>query len=244
MIILSVGMPRAGSGWHYNLVHDLMEATGCDDARDIRKKFGLEKILTEVNCNIGVLSARRLIMVARPALLGHTFVIKAHSGPTIWARAMIQGGLIRATYIYRDPRDAMLSAHDYGKRVLEKQGRPNAFSHLTDFQKTMDFFREYVQDWEQWIKVPNILTARYEDLLQNYEAETTKLVRFLGVQTDDEKIKQVIEKYRPSGEVQGQQGTHFFKGQIGRFRERYTEEEQKILAENFGDSLKKMGYEI
>ena len=108
----------------------------------------------------------------------------------------------------------------------------------------MDFFREYVQDWEQWIKVPNILTARYEDLLQNYEAETTKLVRFLGVQTDDEKIKQVIEKYRPSGEVQGQQGTHFFKGQIGRFRERYTEEEQKILAENFGDSLKKMGYEI
>ena len=24
MIILSVGMPRAGSGWHYNLIHDLM----------------------------------------------------------------------------------------------------------------------------------------------------------------------------------------------------------------------------
>ena len=68
MIILSAGMPRAGSGWHYNLVHDLMAVTGCDDARDIRAKYHLENILTEVNCNIGVLSLRRLALVTRPAL--------------------------------------------------------------------------------------------------------------------------------------------------------------------------------
>ncbi len=244
MIILAVGMPRAGSGWHYNLVHDLMETTGCDDAREIRTQFGLEKILTDVNCNIGVLSARRLLMVTRPALLGHTFVIKAHSGPTIWARALIQGGLLRATYIYRDPRDAMLSAFDYGKRVLEKQGRPNAFSHLTDFQKTLDFFSEYVQDWEKWMLVPGVLKARYEDLLQAYDQEAGKLVGFLGLNPADEAVKAVVEKYRPGGQVQGQQGTHFFKGQVGRFRERYSAAEQKILAEKFGPTLQKMGYEI
>lgn len=244
MIILSVGMPRAGSGWHYNLVHDLMEATGCDDARDIRAKFGLESILTDVNCNIGVLSARRLIMVTRPALLGHTFVIKAHSGPTVWARALIQGGLMRTTYIYRDPRDAMLSAFDYGKRVLEKQGRPNAFSHLTDFNKTLDFFIEYVEGWEKWMQVPGVLKARYEDLLQAYDQEVGKLVHFLGLNPTDEAIKVVVEKYRPGGQVQGQQGTHFFKGQVGRFRERYSAEEQQILADKFGSYLGKMGYEI
>jgi hypothetical protein len=244
MIILSVGMPRAGSGWHYNLVHDLMATTGCDDARDIRAKYGLQSILTEVNCNIGVLSARRLIMVARPALLGHTFVIKAHSAPTIWARALIQGGLIRATYIYRDPRDAMLSAYDYGKRVLEKQGRPNAFSHLTDFQKTMEFFSEYVRDWEKWMLVPGVLKSRYEDLLQNYDQEAHRLVRFLDVNPEDAAVKNALEKYRPAGQAQTQQGTHFFKGQIGRFRESYSAEEQKILADRFGKSLKKMGYDI
>jgi len=244
MIILSVGMPRAGSGWHYNLVHDLMATTGCDEARDIRTKYGLEKILTEVNCNIGVLSARRLVMVTRPALLGHTFVIKAHSAPTVWAKALINGGLMRATYIYRDPRDAMLSAHDYGKRVLEKQGRPNAFSHLTDFQKTLDFFVEYVEGWEKWMQVPGVLKARYEDLLQDYEVETAKLVQFLGLLPADEKVKAVVEQYRPGGQAQGQQGTHFFKGQVGRFRERYSVEEQKILADKFGKYLTKMGYEI
>lgn len=244
MIILAVGMPRAGSGWHYNLVHDLMETTGCDDAREIRKKFGLQKILTEVNCNIGVLSTRRLIMVARPALLGHSFVIKAHSAPTVTARALIRGGLMRATYIYRDPRDAMLSAFDYGKRVLEKQGRPNAFSHLTNFQKTMDFFVEYVDGWEKWQQVPHILKARFEDLLQDYDTEASKLVKFLGINDQDATVLAVVNKYRPGGQVQGQQGTHFFKGQVGRFRERYSAQEQNLLADKFGPALIKMGYDI
>jgi hypothetical protein len=243
MIILSVGMPRAGSGWHYNLVHDLMATTGCDEAREIREKFGLQGILTEVNCNIGVLSARRLIMVTRPALLGHTFVIKAHSAPTVWAKALINGGLMRATYIYRDPRDAMLSAFDYGKRVLEKQGRPNAFSHLTDFQKTLDFFVEYVEGWEKWMQIPAVFKARYEDLLQNYDNEAGKLAEFLGVDPASDNVKAVVEKYRPGGQVQGQQGTHFFKGQVGRFRERYSAQEQQILADKFGKTLRKMGYE-
>jgi len=244
MIVLSAGMPRAGSGWHYNLVHDLMATSGCDEARDIRTKYHLESILTEVNCNIGVLSLRRLVMVTRPALIGHTFVIKAHSAPTVWARALIQGGIMRATYIYRDPRDAMLSAFDYGRRILEKQGRPNAFSHLTDFQKTMAFFMEYVEGWQRWMKIPAVLNMRYEDLLQNYDIESARLARFLGLRLEDQAVKEVVQKYRPAGDVQARQGTHFYKGQVGRFRERYSTQEQKILAEKFGPYLEKMGYEV
>jgi hypothetical protein len=138
----------------------------------------------------------------------------------------------------------MLSAFDYGKRVLEKQGRPNAFSHLTDFQKTMGFFTEYVEGWEKWMQVPGVLKSRYEDLLQNYDTEAEKLVKFLGVNPGDDDVKNVVEKYRPAGQAQAQQGTHFFKGQIGRFRERYSTQEQKILADQFGRYLEKMGYEI
>ena len=134
MIVLSVGMPRAGSGWHYNLIHDLMKTTGCADVREIREKYGLQGILTEVNSNIGVLSLRRLVLVTIPALMGNTFVIKAHAGPTPWSRLLSKIGLLRVSYIYRDPRDAMLSAYEYGQRALAK-GRPNAFSHLNDFEK-------------------------------------------------------------------------------------------------------------
>ena len=242
MIVLSVGMPRAGSGWHYNLIHDLMKTTGCADAREIREAYRLQGILTEVNCNIGVLSLRRLVMVTMPALMGKTFVIKAHSAPTRWSRLLSTLGLLRITYIYRDPRDAMLSAYDYGQRAIAK-GRPNAFSHLTDFEKSVDFMEEYVRIWEKWQAEKYVLIARYEDLLMEYDTESARLVEFLQLDGSRPEIRKVVEKYRP-GQAEGQQGLHFFKGKIGRFRESYSEEEQSVLADRLGFNLQKMGYKI
>lgn len=243
MIILSVGMPRAGSGWHYNLINDLMLTTGCQNATEIRRKYHLQSILTEVNCNIGVLSLRRLLMVSLPALLGNTFVIKAHAGPTRWSRLLKRLGLMRITYIYRDPRDAMLSAYDYGQRALTR-GRPNAFSHLTDFEKSLAFIKEYVAIWEAWMQEDNVLKARYEDLLTDYDAEVARLINFLGLQAANPQVQEVIEKYRPGKAEAGQQGLHFFKGKIGRFREKYSPDEQAILAQALGPALSRMGYQI
>jgi hypothetical protein len=242
MIVLSVGMPRAGSGWHYNLIHDLMKTAGYTDARLIREKYRLQSILTEVNCNIGVLSARRMAMVAVPALLGNNFVIKAHAGPSVSSRLLQRLGLLRITYIYRDPRDAMLSAYDYGQRALQK-GRPNAFSHLTDFDKSLAFIMDYVHIWEAWMQERDVLTARYEDLLTNYDAEAERLLGFLRLDGTRPEVRAVIEKYRP-GAAEGQQGLHFYKGKIGRFREAYTAEQQAILREKLGTYLSKMGYEL
>lgn len=242
MIVLSVGMPRAGSGWHYNLVHDLMMTTGAADAREIREKYHLQSILTEVNCNIGVLSARRLGMVMIPALMGKTFVIKAHAAPTTASRLLQGLGLLRITYIYRDPRDAMLSAYEYGQRGLQK-GRPNAFSHLTDFQKSLDFVMDYVHIWEKWSREQNVLIARYEDLLTNYDDEVRRLVGFLKLDGSSPEVQKVIESYRPKA-AEGQQGLHFYKGKIGRFREAYSPEEQAILREKLSPYLTRMGYEI
>lgn len=241
MIVLSVGMPRAGSGWHYNLIHDLMKTTGCADARDIRERYRLEKILTEVNCNIGVLSARRLALVTLPAIVGNTFVIKAHAGPSNSSRLLSTLGLLRITYIYRDPRDAMLSAFDFGQRALTK-GRPNAFSYLDNFEKSVDFMMEYVHIWEKWMSEKNVLVARYEDLLTGYDAESAKLVDYLKLDGSRPEVKAVIEGYRP-GAAEGQQGLHFYKGKIGRFRDFYTEEQKSVLQAKLSGYLGRMGYE-
>jgi len=234
MIVLSVGMPRAGSVWHYNLVRDLMETTGCADAYDIRKRYRLQKILTEVNCNIGVLSASRLGLVMLPGLL-NTFVIKAHTGPTIASRLLLTLGLMRVAYIYRDPRDAMSSAFDFGQQALAK-GRPNAFSYLSDFEKSVDFMMKYVLIWERWMKEKNVLITRYEDLLTNYDAESAKLVEYLKVNRSSPEVRAVIEKYRPAA-AEGQQG------RIGRFREVYNKEQKTILKEKLSLYLTRMGYD-
>lgn len=240
MIVLSVGMPRAGSGWHYNLIHDLMRTTGCAEAADIRVRFHLERVLTEVNCNIGVLSARRLAMVALPALLGNTFVIKAHARPTL-ASSLLQGlRMLRTTYIFRDPRDAMLSAMDYGARGLAR-GRPNAFSSLTDFERALDFMLGYVQIWALWVGQKGVLITRYEDLLSDYQRQAIRLADHLSLDPADTGVRQVIAHYRPEL-AEGQEGTHFFKGRIGRFREEFPAAQQSIMAERFGPFLTKMGY--
>ncbi|MCQ3936389.1 MAG: hypothetical protein DPW18_05005 [Chloroflexi bacterium] len=241
MIVLSVGMPRAGSGWHYNLIHDLMKTTGCADAREIREKYKLQKILTEVNCNIGVLSPRRLAMAALPALMGNTFVIKAHAAPTNASRLLSNLGLMRITYIYRDPRDAMLSAFDFGQRALEK-GRPNAFSHLSTFEKSLDFIMDYVRIWEKWMAEKKVLVARYEDLLMNYDAESARLVDYLKLDETNPEVRAVIERYRP-GANDGQQGLHFYKGKVGRFRDAYTTGQKEILLDRLSGYLERMGYE-
>ncbi len=52
----------------------------------------------------------------------------------------------------------------------------------------------------------------------------------------------MIAQYRP-GANDGQQGLHFYKGKIGRFRESYTEAQQKILNDRLGVWLARMGYE-
>lgn len=53
MFYVSAGMPRAGSGWFYNIMHDLVVAMGGEDAREIRRRFLLQPILTEINCSFG-----------------------------------------------------------------------------------------------------------------------------------------------------------------------------------------------
>jgi hypothetical protein len=180
MLILAVGMPRAGSGWHYNLMHDLIVAAGGTDARQIRKRYHLESILTEVNCNLGALTPRRLLLCLLPSLFGYTYVFKAHAAPTPLAKWLLGRGWMKAAYIYRDPRDALLSAYENGRRAREK-GNRNAFAELTDFEHALDFMRQYVAISEQWLAIPSVLATRYEDLLTDYGSEAKRLSPIPGI---------------------------------------------------------------
>lgn len=235
-LILSVGMPRAGSGWFYNLTHDLMVAAGSQDARRIRERYHLQTILTEVNLNIGALTPRRLLLVLIPVLMGNTFVIKAHAGPTPMARFLIRRGLIRPTYIYRDPRDALLSAYEYGQRA-RRDDRENAFSRLTSLDQAIAFMQAYVHISQAWLACSQALHIRYEDLLRAYEDEAARLIAFLGLDQEGSDLSSVIDKYRPERGRAGQQGLHLVEGKIGRFRKAFTDEEKAKFLDVFGEFL-------
>jgi len=243
MIILSIGMPRAGSGWFYNLSNDLVVANGGQNARHIRQRYHLQSILTEVNCNIGALTLPRLIAVLIPSFMGNTYVIKAHSKPTPIALSFIQRGWILPTHIFRDPRDAMLSAMENGQKAIER-GSPNAFSPFATFDNALKFMSGYVHTTLSWLECKFALQTHYEDLLLNFDDESNHLIDFLSIKKNNPEILKVIEKYRPEKVQTEQRGLHFSHGRIGRFRQKMDKEQQEVLVNTLGPYLERMGYAV
>ena len=181
----------------------------------------LERILTEVNCNIGALTPRRVSAVLLPSILGNTFVIKAHSSPTSFASWIIRRGQIRPTYIFRDPGDALLSAMENGQRAIER-GHPNAFSPFAEFNAALSSWKNIWTPGKPGRMLPQALLIRYENLLQEYDIEAERLAGFLGLDLDNSKNNEIIERYRPEKSQPDQKGLHFRHGRIGRFRQKMT----------------------
>ena len=155
----------------------------------------------------------------------------------------IRSGWMQPTYIYRDPRDALLSAYEYGRRKREA-GRVGPFADLETIERSIDFMREYVQISEAWLACDQSLNIRYENLLGDYDAEVERLLVFLKLNPANPVLQGVIDKYRPDQGSSEQKGTHFVKGQIGRYRQKLTSQQQQLCLEAFGDYLERMGYPI
>lgn len=240
-VILSVGMPRAGSGWFYNLTKELVISSGGVDACQIRKRYHLQPLLTEVNCNLGSLTSYRLVPVCAPALFHSPYVLKVHGGRKPLADVLIRWNWIKPAFIFRDPRDALLSAYEYGER-MRRRSLTNAFTPLTDLEKAIDFMSFYVRAAEGWLALEGCFSVRYEDLLQNYQEETERLCRHLEIDHNDPEIRDVIDRFRPETGAEDREGMHFVKGKIGRHQDRFSESHHQICQTRFGDFLERYGY--
>jgi len=241
VLSLAAGMPRAGSGWHYNLIHDLIVAVGGSNAREIRRKYFLSPFLTAVNLNIRTLSPQRLWPVMLPSLLGHSFVVKSHSAPTTAAKRAIAKGRLQASYIYRDPRAALLSALEYGERARQA-GRQNAFSGLESFEDGLAFMQGYLKIWEAWMALDGIHSMRYEDFLADYDAETQGLTKYLAIDGRDSRVQEVIAMHRPGRADKRTKGQHFQIGEAERFRKAFSKDELDRANRAFAEYLERMGY--
>ncbi len=240
-MILSVGMPRAGSGWYYNLTQDLVVAGGGVNAIEIRAKYPLKQFLTEINCNLGTLSFYRLIPVILPLIIERPYVIKLHAERRPLANLLMALGVIKSTYIYRDPRDALLSAYENGQKMSQK-GLENAFTPLTTIEKSINFMEPYVKIARGWLSSEHTLAVKYEDLKSNYDHEVNKLIAFLEIDQTKNKIKEIVDSYRPEQKAQNRQGLHFVKGKVGRYKDSFTDFQLAQCDRLFGDFLQEHGY--
>ncbi len=238
MIVVSASLKKSGSGWFFNLTNDMLQRAGHDDVRTLRRQFGLEQVLLDDNCRINpnVFNLARLI---RPHRRGHSFVVKTHAGPTRSLRSLMALGVARATYIFRDPRDVVLSALDHGAR-LRRSGTPNDLAKLYTMLDAVRYVRDLLAGWEAWTAASRTLVFRYEDLVDDPLAETRRLAAFLDLELTDDDLQAVITHYEE--DRQADDRLHFNQGIVRRYQRRMTQPELDLCEQHFGPFLERMGY--
>ena len=106
-------------------------------------------------------------------------------------------------------------------------------------QQAIDFLKLYLRVWKQWTSMPEVHVMRYEDLLDDYDAEANGLARFLKADPAAPAVKEAIEFYRSE---QGSKGQHFQVGEAERFRQVLTPDQLETANMAFEPTLEAMGY--
>jgi hypothetical protein len=244
MIFLTAAMLKAGSSWLYNMVNDLAIEAGYQDGRQVRARYHLQSMLSSADCTSKTLRIHRLARISIPILFGNTFSIKSHGKPTFALQRMIDLRLMRAVYIYRDPRDVALSLYEHGDWI-RREGVPSStrFDSLTTIDMTIDVAYYYVQLWEKWVASRRALIIRYEDLIQDPSSTMHKVAAHLGIDVPDQTMATVIHRYSMENRASWKQDLHFNVGRIGRWKDQFSPTQKLHAQELFKDVLPRMGYE-
>lgn len=248
MLVMSCSMTKAGSGWYHSMTNDLLVAAGHQDKVQVRDQHGLGDILEYDNCHLSrpnLLKIRRLVRVGDQ---GNTYCVHVHCGPIPSVRYYMGRSRIRATYIYRDPRDVVVSAYRHGVRERQAGLLVSNFAKLRTIR--------IAAYWVRWRQLPryaawrrtdprHVLMTRYEDLLADPVAELERLVGFLDLDVPAAILPGIVDRYsRNRGAARRQPGLHFDRGVAGRFREELTGSEIALCNRIFRPYLIAMGYPL
>lgn len=239
MIVVSAGLPRSGSGWIFNLTNDLLVRAGHQDAHWVRDRYRLGRFVTAHNCNVGKPGPLKLAILAVPHLLGNSFVVKTHRKPTPALKRAMALGLAKCTYIYRDPRDVVLSAIEEGQR-MRARGVSRAFAKIGSVEESVEEVRGWLRTWDHWMAEDRVLHVRYEELRNEPLKQCARITRHLDIALSDDEVNRIVSKYKSGSKVTG---AHFVKGQSGRYRQVFSSEQIQLCNQALKDYLEKMGYE-
>jgi hypothetical protein len=165
----------------------------------------------------------------------------------------------RATiFVFRDPRDMLVShvfyatdlhpghgMHQYYTETLRTmeerinaaiQGVEEPGADLSDIRRKYDAYLG-------WLEQPQVLSLRFEDLIQQRDAALGRLLDYLAQRgfTSHLPREQAIEILKQA--IAPKRSGTFRKGQPGNWREHFTAANKALFKEKTGDLLLRLGYE-
>ncbi len=244
MLIISAGMCKAGSAWYFNMQNDLLARCGQCDIRQIKDSHGLEDLLQWGNCNIGDVTEDKISRLAACIPSETLAVVKTHCPPMPAIRDGLANGTLKATYIFRDPRDAAVSAYNHGAKDRAKD-YPGPFVDLDTLEKAIHHVGFWIDEWEAWFAQSGALHIRYEDLLTDPEGELQRFAAYCGLEPSPEIYAEIISAYDKNSlsDAHTKALLHFHAGGAVTFRDTMSSEQQTLCTELHGPRIRRMGYE-
>jgi hypothetical protein len=243
MLVISAGMQKSGSAYIYNIINDLLMASGGEDARRIKEKYDLDGIMKWRNNNIGDLKKGVLIKLLLISFWERKFAVKTHKGPSRLLELGLRVGLVKIIYIYRDPRDVVLSVIDHGKKIIAA-GENHTFAQMVRFEDALTAVMAWIKVWDRYFALDNVLKVKYEDLLAQPESTITVICKYLGIKVELQNVQSILWKYHRDNHGADMTGLHFNKAKTERYHEELSEEQLIILKEKIGDKITRMGYRV
>lgn len=160
-------------------------------------------------------------------------------------------------FIYRDPRDMLVSQVFFATDMHEGHGMHAFYKSLPDFGERLKIaitgidraglkmvsVKQRYAGVFQWLEQPHVMCIRFEDLINKRDATlnaTLDEVEKTGykIPTPREKaLKILVEAIQP-------EKSHTFRsGKTGGWKEYFTEEHKTLFKDVAGDLLVKLGYE-
>jgi hypothetical protein len=160
-------------------------------------------------------------------------------------------------FIYRDPRDMLVSQVFFATDMNEEHGMHEYYNSLPDFgerlkaaitgidQKNLRMVsvKQRYEGVFQWLEQKHVMCLRFEDLIDNRDVTLNAMLD--EVEKTGYKIPTPRKKALPIlvAAIQPKKSHTFRSGKTGGWREHFTYEHKKLFKDVAGDLLVRLGYE-
>lgn len=160
-------------------------------------------------------------------------------------------------FIYRDPRDMLVSQVFFATDMHEEHGMHEYYNSLPDFGARLKVaitgidqdglkmvsVKQRYDGVFQWLEQKNVMCLRFEDLVNNRDATLNAMLT--EVEKTGYKIPTPREKALSTlvEAIQPKKSRTFRSGKTGGWKEYFTEGHKKLFKDAAGDLLVKLGYE-
>jgi hypothetical protein len=160
-------------------------------------------------------------------------------------------------FIYRDPRDLLVSQVFFATDMHEEHGMHRFYKSLPDFNERLKVaitgidrdglymvnVRQRYAGVFEWLEQPHVMCIRFEDLIHKRESTLEAMldeVESTGyrIPTPRKKALSILVDA-----IQPRRSHTFRSGKTGDWREHFTEEHKALFKDIAGDLLVKLGYE-